>query len=79
MEVMPIPPEILDQASAAMTLEVPIAPQATAGIPEYRCKVYRARLNLEMDRRAGALPRNKFSLFPGSTRRAGAVEPTELL
>jgi hypothetical protein len=68
MEAMPIPPEILDHASAAMAFEVPIAPHTTAGIPEYRCKVYRARLNLEMDRRAGALPRNKFSLFPASSR-----------
>lgn len=79
MEVMPIPPEILDHASAAMTVDVPIAPHATAGIPGYRCKVYRARLNLEMDRRAGALPRNKFSLFPANFRQAGPVESTELL
>ena len=78
MEVMPIPPEVLDQASATITLEVPIAPHATAGIPEYRCKVYRARLNLEMDRRAGALPRNKFSLFPAASRQTGRVE-SELL
>jgi len=70
MEVMPIPPEILDQASAAMSFDVPIAPHATAGIPEYRCKVYRARLNLEMDRRAASLPRTKFSLFPHSRSQA---------
>jgi len=69
MEVMPIPPEILDQTNAAMSFDVPIAPQARAGIPEYRCKVYRARLNIEMDRRAGALPKNKFSLFPESSSR----------
>jgi hypothetical protein len=42
MEVMPIPPELLDQTNAAMSFDVPIAPQARAGIPEYRCKVYRA-------------------------------------
>lgn len=78
MEVMPIAPEILDQSSASVTFEVPIAPHATAGIPEYRCKVYRARLNLEMERRAGALPRNKFSLFPTS-RRSAQVESSELL
>ena len=69
MEVMPIPPEILDHTSATVSFDVPIAPQARAGIPEYRCKVYRARLNIEMDRRAGALPKNKFSLFPESSRR----------
>jgi hypothetical protein len=68
MEVMPIPPELLDHTSATVAFEVPIAPHATAGIPGYRCKLYRARLNLEMDRRAGALPRNKFSLFPDSFR-----------
>jgi hypothetical protein len=79
MEVMPMPPEVLDQASATIALEVPIAPHATAGIPEYRCKVYRARLNLEMDRRAGALPRTKFSLFPAASRQAGRVESPELL
>ena len=50
MEPMIVPPEILDRFNGSLTLnvEVPVAPHAACGIPEYRCKVYRSLLNLEM-------------------------------
>ena len=69
MEGMPTP-EILDDVDGAMTLEVevPVAPRAVGGIPGYRCKVYRALLNLETNRFSVTLLKNNAILFPKSGR-----------
>lgn len=73
MEVMPIAPEIVDHLAGSVTfkMEVPVAPHAACGIPGYRCKVYRALLNLEMDRFSSALYKNDTLLFPKSPRLPG--------
>jgi hypothetical protein len=68
MEAIPVPPEILDHTRGAVPFEVPVAPRAIGGISGYRCKVYRARLNLETDRSSIAPPASKFPLFPKSSR-----------
>ena len=68
MEAIPVPPEILDHTRGAMSIEVPVAPLSIGGISAYRCKVYRARLNLETDRRSIAPPASKFPLFPKTSR-----------
>ena len=71
MEVMPIAPEIVDHLAGSVTfkMEVPVAPHAA--IPGYRGKVYRALLNLEMDRFSSALYKNDTLLFPKSPRLPG--------
>jgi hypothetical protein len=66
MEAIPVPPEILDHARGAMAVDVPVAPLSTGGFG-YRCKVYRARLNIETDRSI-ASPASKAPLFPKSVR-----------
>jgi len=68
MEVIPISSEILDEVNESMTLnvEVPVAPRAVGGIPNYRGKVYRTLLNLEMDRFAIGFFKNDTLLFPKS-------------
>ena len=68
MEVMPIPPEILDRLDGVITLDaqVPVAPHAIGG---NRCKVYRALLSLETDRFSVALAKNNALLFPKSSHR----------
>jgi hypothetical protein len=68
MEVMPIPPEILDHARGAVTHDISEAQHSVGGIAGYRCKVYRAALNLEMDRHSVALSKNKYSLFQKASR-----------
>jgi len=68
MEVVPIPPEILDHARGAMTCDISEAQHSVGGIAGYRCKVYRAALNLEMDRRSVELSKNKYSLFQKASR-----------
>src|SRR4026207_2049848 len=69
MEAMIVPPEILDRFNGSLTLnvEVPVAPHAGGGIPEYRCKVYRSLLNLEMHRFSVARLKNDSLLFPKSS------------
>ena len=69
MEPMIVPPEILDRFNGSLTLnvEVPVAPHAVCGIPEYRCKVYRSLLNLEMHRFSVARLKNDSLLFPKSS------------
>lgn len=69
MEVMPIPPEIMDHARGAMTCDMSEAQHSVGGISGYRCKVYRAALNLEMDRHSVALSRHKYSLFQKASRK----------
>ena len=70
MEVMPIAPEIVDHLAGSVTfkMEVPVAPHAVPGIHGYRCKVYRALLNLEMHRFSNARFKNDTLLFPKVSR-----------
>jgi hypothetical protein len=68
MEAMPIPPEILDHARGAVTSDLSEAQHSVAGIAGYRCKVYRALLSLETERRFVALSKHKFSLFAKASR-----------
>jgi hypothetical protein len=72
MEVMPIPPEILDHARGALTSDNSEAQHSVGGIAGYRCKVYRAALNLETDRHSVALSKHKFSLFQKASRETAA-------
>ena len=69
MEVMLVPPEILDQVDKVMALdsEVPVAQRPT-GKPRHRGKVYRALLSLETDRFSVALLKNNALLFPKKVR-----------